>query len=261
MSTLPAPQEQRPRLLRQAIHNPAVRKRLLVIALTLGLWLFFLCRAIDVFGPDSSHVFFNSDGAIPVLMANDDRPITLFDAYYFGGDRWGAWPMLSARLIHHATKYQWSAQSFHVMSAIWLFVGILVMASLSRRDYFAVTLVFLITLCLHWLVRLRLFDLGTVYSWQITALLLGWYSLRQLLGIVPADLSHRSLPVKRVAWCFLTIGFRFWQSGVHSPVPHSCYSWRGWRPGEHMFKPPGGDPVSGLSGDLFGAQFPSWRRP
>jgi hypothetical protein len=204
----------------QAIHNPAVRKRLLVIALTLGLWLFFLCRAIDVFGPDSNDVFFNSDGAIPVLMANDDRPITLFDAYYFGSDRWGAWPMLSARLIHQSTKYQWSAQSFHVMSAIWLFAGILVMASLTRRDYFAVTLVFLITLCLHWLVRLRLFDLGTVYSWQITALLLGWYSLRQLIGIVPADLPQRSLPVKRVAWCFLTYWFSFlaiWSSFASAP--------------------------------------------
>lgn len=204
----------------EAIHNPAVRKRLLVIALTLGLWLFFLCRAISVFGPDSNDVFFNSDGAIPILMANDDRPITLFDAYYFGGDRWGAWPMLSARLIHHSTKYQWSARSFHVMSAIWLFVGILVMASLSRRDYFAVTLVFLITLCLHWLVRLRLFDIGSVYAWQISALLLAWYSLRQLPGIVPAGLPHRSLPVKRMAWCLVTYLFSFlaiWSSFASAP--------------------------------------------
>src|SRR5260370_17948700 len=84
----------------EAIHNPAVRKKLVVVALTLGLWLFFLCRAISVFGPDSIDVFFNSDAAIPVLMANDDRSITLFDAYYFGGDRWGASPMTSPRLIH-----------------------------------------------------------------------------------------------------------------------------------------------------------------
>src|SRR5258706_10701878 len=146
----------------EAIHNPAGRQKLLVIPRTLVLSLFFLCRAISVFGPDSNNVFFNSDGAIPLLMANDDRSITLFDAYYFGGDRWGAWPMLSARLIHHSTNYPWTARSFHVMSAIWLFVGILVMAGLNRRDYFAVTLIFLITLCLHWLVRLRLFYLGSV---------------------------------------------------------------------------------------------------
>jgi len=216
----------------QAIHNPSVRKRLLVIALTLSLWLFFLCRAINVFGPDSNDIFFNSDGAIPVLMANDDRPITLFDAYYFGSDRWGAWPMLSARLIHHATKYQWSAQSLHVMSAIWLFVGILVMASLSRRDYFAVALAFLITLCLHWLVRLRLFDVGQVYPWQITALLLGWYSLRQLLGIVPADLPRRSLPVKRVVWCFLTYWFSLlaiWSSFASAPFLLFLAGLEAWR--------------------------------
>jgi len=216
----------------EAIHNPAVRKRLLVIALTLGLWLFFLCRAISVFGPDSNDVFFNSDGAIPLLMANDDRSITLFDAYYFGGDRWGAWPMLSARLIHHSTNYQWTARSFHVMSAIWLFAGILVMAGLSRRDYFAVVLIFLITLCLHWLVRLRLFDLGTVYSWQVTALLLGWFSLRQLLGIVPAGLSHRSLPVKRVAWCLLTYLFSFlaiWSSFASAPFLLFLAGLEAWR--------------------------------
>ncbi len=216
----------------EAIHNPAARKKLLVIALTLGLWLFFLCRAINVFGPDNSFVFFNSDAAIPGLMANDDRPMTPFDAYYFGSDRWGAWPMLSARLIGHAMKHQWSAQSLHTMSAIWLFVGILVMASLSRRDYFAVALIFLITLCLHTLIWLRLFDLGTVYPWQITALLLGWYCLRQLLGIVPADLPHRSLPVKRVAWCFLTYWFSFlaiWSSFASAPFLLFLVGLEAWR--------------------------------
>ncbi len=216
----------------EAIHNPAVRKKLVVVALTLGLWLFFLCRAISVFGPDSIDVFFNSDAAIPVLMANDDRSITLFDAYYFGGDRWGAWPMLSARLIHHSTNYPWTARSFHVMSSIWLFAGILVMAGLSRRDYFAVVLIFLITLCLHWLVRLRLFDLGSVYSWQVTALLLGWFSLRQLLATVPEGLAHRSLPVKRVTWGFLTYGFSFlaiWSSFASAPFLLFLAGLEAWR--------------------------------
>jgi hypothetical protein len=216
----------------QAATNPAITKRLLMIALTLGLWLFFLFRAINVFGPESSHVFFNSDGAIPVLMANEQRPVTIFDVYYYGQDRWGAWPMLLARSIRSVTNHQWSDQSFHVMSSVWLFIGILVMAGLSRRDHLPVTLVFLITLCLHSLVRLRLFDLGQPYPWQITALLLAWYCLRQLLGMRPADLPQSSSTVKRAEWWLLTCCFSFlaiWSSFASAPFLLFLAALETWR--------------------------------
>jgi hypothetical protein len=216
----------------QAANNPAISKRILAIVLTLGLWLVFLCRAISVFGPDNSNIFFNSDGAIPVLMANEQRPVTIFDVYYYGQDRWGAWPMLSARLIGHAMHFQWSAQSLHTMSAIWLFIGILVMASLGRRDYLAVALIFLIVLCLHTLTWLRLFDPGTVYSWQVTALLLAWYCLRQLLERRQPDRPPGSSRVKRVAWWLLTFGFSFlaiWSSFASAPFLLFLAALETWR--------------------------------
>ena len=157
-------------MLTSTLDNPLLKKAVLVV-LVLALWAFILWRAIVVFGPDSSYTFFNSDGAIPVLMANDHRPITVFDSYYYGQDRWGAWPFLLARLIHRATKYQWSDQSMHYARSIWLFLGVLVMVRLDRGAQYAVTLICLIAISLQSLTRLHLFDLSEPYAWQIPALL------------------------------------------------------------------------------------------
>ncbi|MDQ5847235.1 MAG: hypothetical protein M3539_18260 [Acidobacteriota bacterium] len=80
------------------------RKKAIIFALI--VWALFLWRAVDTFGPDGGYINVNSDSAITVLMANDERPITVFDTYYYGADRWGGWPLIIARLVNHSTGFR-----------------------------------------------------------------------------------------------------------------------------------------------------------
>ena len=63
----------------------------------------------------------HSDSAIPILMANDDRPVTLFDYYYYASDRWGGWPLMTAKVLHQSTGLRWTDQSLHYVRTIWIF--------------------------------------------------------------------------------------------------------------------------------------------
>ena len=148
--------------------NPSRRKKLLIAAI-LVLWLVTLLRAISVLAPGTIHVIYNSDGAIPILMANEKRPITIFDHYYYAAGRWGGWPMIAARLIHQTTGYRWTPKSFHAYRAVWLFIGILVFALLNPRNALFLVLIGLSLICLDSNLTMRLFDPGQVYAWQITA--------------------------------------------------------------------------------------------
>lgn len=147
-----------------------------------GVWCLFLWRVMAVFGPESDHTLFVSDSAFPILISNQDRPITLFDYYSYGQDRWGSLPFLLARLFHQWTGYHWSGQSMHVFRAIWLFLGLLILTSLSRRARLVVLLSALIAICLPELTRVHMFDLSELYAWQIPGLFLSWYIARRLFG-------------------------------------------------------------------------------
>ncbi|HEV2914300.1 MAG TPA: hypothetical protein VGX92_13565 [Pyrinomonadaceae bacterium] len=190
-----------------AAGSPSLKRALLITAM-IAVWGFFLWRAVHTFAPDSNYVFFNSDCAIPILMANDDRPITVSNTYYYGQDRWGGWPMLLAQLVRRTLNYRWTDQSFFVMQAVCAFAGALVLASLARRrDRFPVMIAYLITLCLHGEARHHLFELSEVYAWQVTPLLLGWYCLRRTFetrrGNAKGELWRLYL------WCFLALWFSF----------------------------------------------------
>ncbi len=96
------------------------------------------------------------------------------------------------------------------MQTIWIFIGPLLLASLSsRRDRLAVVLVYLIPLCLHWRIQYWLFSLSQVYAWQLTAFLLGWYSLRRFFESY-LDNSIKETPFgKQTLWGFLTLWFSY----------------------------------------------------
>ncbi|HKC65917.1 MAG TPA: hypothetical protein VKB86_19895 [Pyrinomonadaceae bacterium] len=156
------------------------KRRVLLFVLAFSIWLFFLVRSIQVFPPGSAYVTsFNSDTAIPVLMANENRPITIYSAYYYGQDRFGAWPFLLADLFHRATNYHWSNRALFIVQAIWLFIGAILFATFNRRDDLLVGLLYLLPLCLHVTGRWNLFDLSQPYAWQTTALIFSWWSLRR----------------------------------------------------------------------------------
>jgi hypothetical protein len=173
------------------LHSP-IRTRRVVVLLALIIWSITLFHAVDTFRPVNGNIDFNSDGAIPVLMANDSRPVTVFDTYYYGADRWGGWPLIIARLVNHATGFRWSVDRLHAARVTWLFLGILVLAMLNRRSAAPVILIGLAVICLSYILRLRLYDLGQVYAWQITSLLFGWLALRKSLESSSAATRHQN---------------------------------------------------------------------
>jgi hypothetical protein len=201
------------------MHHTWASKKTLLVLLALLVWSFFLWRAVQVFKPGPhSATFFNSDCAIPVLMSNDDRPVTLFNLYYYGVDRIGGWPFLVGQAVRRTTGFRWSPQSLSTMQTSWLFIGALVLAGLARKDRIAVVLAFLITLCLHGETRYQIFTLAVPYSWQTTALLLSWYSLRRLYDQEPGSQSFRSW--KSALWLFITFFFSYlavWMSVASIP--------------------------------------------
>lgn len=186
--------------------------------ITVLVWSVFLILSIRVFRPDSIYVVFDSDGAIPVLMANEDRPVTVFDTYYWGVDRWGGWPLIIARVVHQASGFQWTDYSLHVVRASWVFLGLLVLVWINRRAALAVLVSGLIPLTLEPTVRWQLFTLSQVYAWQLTALFLAWFSLRRLLAAELLPATGKRL--ERVAWCvsfYVSALLAIWSSEASAP--------------------------------------------
>jgi len=198
-----------------------VKKPALVTILVLLAWLLFLTLTIRVFGPDSEYVVFDSDGAIPILMANEDRPITIFDTYYWGVDRWGGWPLMIARKFHQDTGFQWTDKRLHIVRATWLFCGLLVLVFLNRRAALAVLVSSLIPLCLEPTIRWQLFNLSQVYAWQLTGLLLAWFGLRRLLAAEFVSATGKQVLVRGTLWClcfYFSAFFAIWSSEVSVPL-------------------------------------------
>lgn len=188
------------------------------IVFILVAWLVFLTLALRALGPDSVHTTFNSDSAIPILMANDERPITVFDTYYYAADRWGGWPLLLAKVLHRDTGLQWTDQRLHYVRTTWLFIGLLVLAALNARAAPAVLVSGLIALCLEPALRRRLFDQSQLYAWQLTALFLAWFCLRHLFAQRPRPDKAR---VNGIFWSsafYFCAFFAIWSSVVSAPL-------------------------------------------
>lgn len=204
------------------------RKRLLHLIIALAIFCLFLWRAFHVFTPH----FYNSDAAIPVMMSNEERPVTVFSLYYYGADRWGGWPFLVAKLIRYLTGYRWSYESLFIVQATWVFSGALVLASLSRRDRLPVMVVYLLSLCLQQEARFMLFELSQVYAWQLTALLLSWYSLRRFFESY-AGAARTVAPTWKIAtWAFLLHWFSYlaiWSSVASIPSLIFLFCVEAWR--------------------------------
>ena len=181
------------------------------VVIILVAWLVFLILALRTFGPDGVYNHFQSDAAIPVLMANDDHPINIFDTYYYAADRWGSWPLIIAKAVHLNFGLHWNEQSLYYVRTIWMFVGLLVLAALNVRAALAVVVSGLIVLCLEPTSRRIMFDLSQLYGWQLTALFLAWFCLRRVL----------SVPVRRILWSaafYFAALFAIWSSIMSVPL-------------------------------------------
>lgn len=156
------------------------RRATVFAALALLAWGAVAARAAQVFAPDSVYVQpFNSDSALPVLMAND-HVIDLFRAYNYGQDQIGAYPFLFGQLVRQTTGFVWTGESVYLLQVVWLFGGVLALHALTRRTRFVAPALFVAVLCLHPTVSHYVFVLNQRYAWQITPLLFAWLSFRRL---------------------------------------------------------------------------------
>lgn len=171
-----------------------------LVAFTFVLWGFVLWRSIVVFAPSSPYVLYDSDDAVHILMANDDRPINIFDMYFWAQDRLGAWPLIAAKFVHRATAFRWSDQDLHVFKATWLFLGVLVIGALNRRNFTVTVLACLITICLEGKVRMFMFGIDEPYSWQLTPIIASWYGLRELFDLASKSSAKRYFKLRVGAW-------------------------------------------------------------
>lgn len=185
------------------------------------LSLLFLWRISVVLTPDSYYTTFSSDSAFPMLISNQDRPITLFDSYSYSRDRWGSFPFLLARLVHKWTGYYWSVRAMHLYRTFWFFGGLLIMSSLAVRARLLVLVSALIAVCIPNFTRIIMFDLSELYAWQIPGLFLSWYCMRQLFAPDLGESGDRPVMVKRVLWSFALFEVSFittWTSLASGPL-------------------------------------------
>ena len=196
------------------------RKRVELMVLVV-VWLFFLMWALRVFGPDSIYTNFTADCAIPILMANDERPVTVFDTYYYAADRYGGWPFLIAKVLHQNAGIQWNDQIFHYTKTVWLFLGLLILAALNARAAAAVLVSALIALCLEPTSVRLMFDVGQLPAWQLPPLLFAWFSLRRLLAQRLRADEATAVRVQGILWSasfYLSAFFAIWISVSSAPL-------------------------------------------
>lgn len=154
---------------------------------------------------------YNSDAAIPLLMARSER-VDLFHAYYWGQDRFGAWPFLLARLVGGRS---WSAEGLQSLLLVVTWTAAFPLSRLVRASGAAAAMLVVVPLALAGQeeVRHHVLEISQPYGWQFAMLAWCWWSSRRLLE---AD-ARRA----RVGWgvaAALTASLACWVSTSSIPV-------------------------------------------
>jgi hypothetical protein len=171
-----------------------------------------LVRGLSSFAPGSAHVgVFDSDMAIPVLMSNVSSGHGLFDAYYFGQDRFGAWPYLLARAVRHVAGFDWTANRLfgaHLMVAL---LAALPLAFVTRRAGWVAAATCALVAVTNPGVFHSFLSLSQPYAWQMLALCGAWALLHSLL-------ARPERPGGRLAGLALVAFLAGWTSPTSVPL-------------------------------------------
>ena len=95
-------------LLKRKLDSSSVVDAVVLPIIGFTFWCFSLWRSICVFAPAKEYAHFNSDDAILILAANDSRPITAFNIFYYGSDKWEGWLFL----VTHYPQFKLFKTSF-----------------------------------------------------------------------------------------------------------------------------------------------------
>lgn len=158
---------------------PAAGVLRVLFAVLLGVLWF---RALSRFAPGGALVGpFDADMAIPVLMSNGSSGQWLFDAYYFGQDRFGAWPYLLARLARWGVGFDWTpVRLFGVHAAAALLAGV-PLALLARRVGLVAAAACALVAVTNPGVFHAFLSISQPYAWQVLAMCGAWALLHSLL--------------------------------------------------------------------------------
>src|SRR5207248_2533345 len=118
----------------------------------------------------------NSDCAVPLLMARHPQP-GLFGLYYWGQDRFGAWPFTLAHGLSGLLRRTPSLEGLYLLMEVLLALAIaaFVLAQPRARGFIASALV--LALVLSPRLRGGLFNSSQPYAWQWAALLPAWAAI------------------------------------------------------------------------------------
>ncbi len=145
------------------------------------IFILFICPIAGIFayvclGP-WSRGYFNSDEAIPILMANDEwlRPDHMF---FFGQDRFGGWPFISMWGLGHVLNFRWVPENCYIFACTLFSLGAFATSRLYQKSDTVVLTGFLALYFLNNNLSTYALTIGQPYMWQIFGLLIAWLALR-----------------------------------------------------------------------------------
>ena len=202
-------------------------KRIQAIAIG-AIWSFLVAVCLWKLRAGTFNVArFSSDSAIPVLMAND-RHWDLFQSFYYGQDRFGAWPFLLIRIAWSAGGAVVRWEHVQLALAVWVLFGSLPFARLFPAGRALAAFFYLLLVAMTPELRI-LFDLHP-YGWQLTTVVLAWWLLRVALEAESTTLGKSVFPrVLRWLAAFLFSALATWISPVSGPMLLGLGLLEAWR--------------------------------
>ncbi|HZH02566.1 MAG TPA: hypothetical protein VEY30_02200, partial [Myxococcaceae bacterium] len=186
-------------------------------ALATGLGYAALLAGVALrFDPGSALGTWNSDAAIPVLQSNDPD-FDAFRLYYFGQDRFGAWPWLASQAVRALTGFVWTPWRAFLLQAAWACLGAVALCGLHRRAGPVLGATYAALALGSPLLPQELFGLGQPYGWQLTALFFGWGAGKRWLEAMDDLRPPRTVALwggAAVFWAVLAC----WTSPVSVPL-------------------------------------------
>lgn len=115
-------------------------------------------------------------------MANDER-FDAFRLYYFGQDRFGAWPFLAMAVFYRAFGVHWSPEAMYTVQFSWVVAGLVALGALvPSHRYLVPTLALLVVVTTPPLYQ-NILSLDQPYGWLVTPIVAGWYCVRRFYAV------------------------------------------------------------------------------
>lgn len=137
---------------------------------------------------------FNSDSAIPVIMANSES-LSPYHLYYFGQDRFGGLAFALQWMIAKTIQIPWAAHYMFVFSLLFLSLALYALAVILGELGSLFVLTLSLGLLIHPLLRQYFFEINNPYALQMALCFFFWACLRRVLHseLGPSVLGYLTL--------------------------------------------------------------------